>query len=285
MFKKIIISSLLFFSFYSVSYAEDIFVLYGFKIGQKSSIPVRQFGNPIQTYKFEDGFSYNVFKMKDHVVVFESDNTRPDLIWSIQIQGESNPQYLGLNGINLGDKVSEVIKVFGKPDKIEEATDEKTKKPIKNIDYYSYDESSNFSIEVTDKIVTSIKISFKGPNKTKDPIIDFNKFLSTVRSNDLNKISNYIDPDFELRNKETFLIDTSVIEALNRSKEINSIFFNSDYGIITITDKDIAEASMRVQTNPDSAGYVFKIKKNKMRYELYFEKSYEGWVLKYINQY
>lgn len=284
MIKKITVLSFLFLSLYSTSYAEKIFVLYGFKIGQKSSIPVKQFGKPVQTQKFEDGFSYNVFKMKDHIVVFESDNTRPDLIWSIQIQGESNPQFLGLNEINLGDKISDVIKVFGKPDKIQEAIDEQTKKPIKNIEYYSYNESSNFSIEATDKIVTSIKITFNGPNYTKDSTVDINKFLSTVRSNDLNKISRYIDPDFQLHYKKNHSITTSIIDALSNSKEIKDIFFNTEYGIISIIDKDIFESAMRVQTNPKSVGYVFKIKKNKMEYELYFQKSYEGWVLKYINQ-
>jgi len=79
--------------------AEKIYVLYGFKIGQSSDAPVQQFGKPFKSHTFEDGYSYRAYNMKDHMVVFESDNTRPDLIWAIQIQGESNPPCLGLKGM------------------------------------------------------------------------------------------------------------------------------------------------------------------------------------------
>lgn len=284
MVKKIAVTSILFILFSSNVNAEKIFVLYGFKIGQKSSIPLKQFGKPFKADKFEDGYGYTAFKMKDHVVVFESDNTRPDLIWSIQIQGKSNPPFLGLKEINLGDDISKVIKIFGKPDDIREAFDEITKKSVKDIEYYSYDETGNFSVEATNKIVTSIKISFNGPVEIKENQIDIDKFLAAVRSKDFNKISHFIDTDFEFHQKKNYSINTSITNALENSKEINNIFFNPEYGIISIEKKDIVTSVFRFQVDPNSIGYVYKIKRDKVEYELCFYKNYDGWVLRNINQ-
>jgi hypothetical protein len=288
MYKNVVVSisfviALVFFS--NLLYAQKIYVLYGFKIGQKSSAPIKQFGKPFKNHKFPDGFSYNAFKMKDHIAVFESDNTRPDLIWAIQIEGKNNPPSLGLNEINLGDNISKVIKIFGKPDSIKEAIDEETKNPMKGIEYYSYDKSSNFSIEATNKIVSSIKIVFNGSNENTESNIDFKKFLKSVQLKDFNKISQFIYADFVFNKNKEFTINTSIIDSLINNKEINNIFFNPSYGIITIQDKDIVESALRVQTEPNFVGYVFKIKKNNIEYELLFFKNYDGWVLKYINQF
>jgi hypothetical protein len=80
-------------------------------------------------------------------------------------------------------------------------------------------------------------------------------------------------------------MNTSIIHTLINNKTINNIFFNPDYGIISIKDKDIAESALRVQSDPIITGYVFKIKKSNIEYELFFSKNYDGWVLKYIDQF
>lgn len=267
------------------TYADNIFVLYGFKIGQNISTSINQLGKPSKTHKFEDGFSYMAFKMKDHFVAIEFDNIKPDLIYAIQIQGKRNPPSLGLDGIDLGDPIVKAIKIFGKPDSTKQAVDEVTKKPMKDIVYYSYNESRNFSIEATKEIVTSIKILRKDSDNNTESMIDFKQFLSTIRSKDLNKISRYIDTDFEFIKDQTYKMNTSIIHTLINNKTINNIFFNPDYGIISIKDKDIAESALRVQSDPIITGYVFKIKKSNIEYELFFSKNYDGWVLKYIDQF
>jgi hypothetical protein len=225
------------------------------------------------------------FKMKDHFVAIEFDNIKPDLIYAIQIQGKRNPPSLGLDGIDLGDPIVKAIKIFGKPDSTKQAVDEVTKKPMKDIVYYSYNESRNFSIEATKEIVTSIKILRKDSDNNTESMIDFKQFLSTIRSKDLNKISRYIDTDFEFIKDQTYKMNTSIIHTLINNKTINNIFFNPDYGIISIKDKDIAESALRVQSDPIITGYVFKIKKSNIEYELFFSKNYDGWVLKYIDQF
>ncbi len=283
--KRIIVFSLLMASifFYIDAHAKKQFVLYGFKIGQKSSAPIKQFGKPYKTHKFKDGFSYIAYSMKDHAVIFESDNTRPDLIWGIQLEGKSNPSSLGLNGVNLGDPISKAVSVFGKPNSITGAIDESTGKPMKGIEYYSYMKKDNFSIESTNGKVTSIKVLFNGPSAVKEASIDFKKFVKDVRGKNMDKICEYISPDFVLHKDKPGSISTSIFDVLINNKDVNDIFFNKKYGISEIKESDIAGSAMRVQTDPNMVGYVYKIKKNDREYDLVFIKSFEGWVLRYID--
>ncbi|TAL34001.1 MAG: hypothetical protein EPN93_12470 [Spirochaetes bacterium] len=264
-------------------HADMVFMLYGFKIGQNISNPTNQLGAPIKTHKFDDGYVSHVYKMSDHVLIVTADNTRPELIWAIQLEGKSNPRGLGLGGIDLGDPVRTVIERYGQPDKKTPAVDEATGKPVENVVYYAYHRNGNFSLEARDDRVTSIKIAYNGPDAKRTDKIDFRKFLETVRAKDLNAIGRYIYADFALNTPtESHRIRTSIIHALANDPAIREIFFDPDHGVASLRDGDVVSSALRIQMNPGNTGYVYKVTKNGRRYELFFVDGYEGWVLKYI---
>ncbi len=266
----------------SLQAADKYYVLYGIKLGQKMSIASELFGKPFKAEKFDDGFRYEAYKFKDHIIIVEANNTRPDLIWGIQIQGKSNPENLGINGLNLGDNDSRILEIFGNPDEKRDSIDEKTREKISGIQYYSYDKSSNFSIETSDKIVTSIKITFDGYNPSTE-VFDIKDFIDILKTKNVYKISNLIASDLLLKKDKDYSIEKSIYHTLSSKNEISEFLFNSKVGLISITDKNIIEKTpIRNKENVIIAFY-FKLLFNNKFAHVFFLRSFEGWILKEIN--
>lgn len=262
--------------------AEKLFMMHGFKLGQSFSVTSNQFGAPFKTEKFPDGFSYAAYKFPGYVLIFEANNTRPDLIWAIQLEGKSNPKGLGFYGIDLGDSDGAVLKRFGKPLNRTPAVDEATKKPIASTEYYSYE---NFSFEISNGKVTSIKVTFDGPIKNNSESFDLKAFVANLAKRDLTIIAPYLSADFvySFQGSNNY-IKKSIFEALSENRAISDIFFNQEYGIISIKESDIMESAMRIQVDPKMAGRVYKIQKNTVNYEIFVALSYDGWTIRYINR-
>lgn len=261
---------------------DRFYVLYGLKLGQKMSIASEMFGKPFKAEKFDDGFRYEAFKLKDHILIIEANNTRPDLIWGIQIQGKFNPENLGINGLNLSDSESKILEIFGKPDQIRDSIDEITGKKMPGIQYYSYDKISNFSIETTDKIVTSIKITFSGFNPS-DENFEIVNYISILKSKNLYKISSLIASDLVLKREKEFTIKNSILETINSKNEISDFLFNNENGLISITEQDIVEKVAIRNKENNVIAYYFQLSIKKENVHVFFLRSFEGWILKEIN--
>ncbi|XDD46883.1 hypothetical protein AB3N60_01950 [Leptospira sp. WS39.C2] len=269
---------------YSIYGESKLFMMYGIKLGQKRSLVTDSFGKPFKSHTFEDGYSYDAFKLDEHVLVVESENKRPDLIWAIQIQGNKNPKYFGLSEINLGDPSNKVITTFGKPDEIRNAIDEDTKEELKDIQYYSYDNTRNFSFEIQNKKVSSIKLSFKGTANVSDAL-DITQTFRILQGKNLYQFTQLLDQNFILKEKDKkeYKIFGNPIQFLEGKNEISDRFFTHTNAITNLEPKDILE-SLDLKNNEQYIfGKYLKFKKNDETIHLFFLKSYEGWTLKEVN--
>ncbi|TGM37863.1 hypothetical protein [Leptospira biflexa] len=280
-----ILSFLIFFIIpFSLFGESKLFMMYGIKLGQKRSLVSEIYGKPFKSHTFEDGYSYDAFKLDEHILVVESENKRPDLVWAIQIQGNKNPKHFGLNDINLGDEVQKVISTFGKPDEIRSAYDEQTKEELKQIQYYSYDTSRNFSIEVQNQKVTSIKLSFKGTAVVSDSL-EIPSTFKILQGNDLYQISQLLDQNFVLKEKDKkeYKIVGNPITFLSSKNEITNRFFHQPNSLANLNPKEIIESLDLKNEKQFIFGKYLKFKIGEETIHLFFLKSYEGWTLKEMN--
>lgn len=264
----------------NVVFAEKLYVLYGFKLGQKISTIEAELGKPFKVIDYEDGFVAYIYKMNDHYVVFEAAPSNLDLIWSIQIGGTHNPQNLGLRDINLSDSFEKMNKILGKPDEKENARDEKTGKIIDNTIYYSYNKSGNFSIEVNNNQISSIKITYEEGKSQKDAP-DLNTIIGALTSKDYYKICSVIAPNFEIVDSQTLSFSTSIYDSIQNDKKINDVLLNPQYGICAIKDNNILESHIHLSMSGPS-GMEYDIKIDKIHYQLLLTQEYEGWEIRKI---
>ena len=262
-------------------WAEKMFVLYGFKIGQKTDTAFRELGKATKTFEFDDGFKAFAFMKGDHYVLMETDPSRPDMIWGIQLSGKRNPVHCGLGAVNLGDPVENAIKVLGRPDSSEYAVDEITKKELRHIKRYSYYTTSNFSIESENGNVSSIKIVFNGP-VSPFPQFDGWRLMREIKKGDPYAICSLISGEVTLieRGKEKQL-EKSLLSEISPGGSLHTILFNRDFGVGTVTEKDITYSALRLYSDRN-VGMPVVVEKDGRKYEMVFMKSFEGWMLKDI---
>lgn len=269
---------------FSICFAEKKFTLYGFKIGQSIEVLTNDYGKPNQIVDFDDGFKAYVYKFKGHNAIFESDSTRPDMIFAIQIQGITNPKYHGLDGVNLGDNIDQAIKVLGEPNKKQIAKDESSGKEIPDTYYYDYFDTGNYSIEVTSNKITSIKINYNGPNTNiTDLSVVFDKFLSSIKSKSYDQVASLLTGTTEFYYKKVFKLEKSALNFILKNKAVNNILFNSKTGLISIDKSDVKSTSMRIMDS-GLTGMVYKIEKGNNKFEIVFIKTFEGWVVLYLDK-
>ena len=266
-------------------FAEDLFVLDGYKIGQLLSVAEKKLGDPYKVNKFEDGFISYAYKRKDHYLIFETDPSNADAIWSIQIEGASNADYCGLRGINLGDDETKLVKAFGNPDKKTKATDSVTKEEIPDTLFYTYDSKGNYSFEITKKKVSSIKVLFNSPNQNNamPSLLNFSKLC---KAKDFYGIAESFSEDAYISKDEKYYpIDSSLIETITNDKAYQEILFINPFSIANLEKKDIKDGALRVFSNGEKfpSARVFTVEKNSVKYEVVFVESYEGWVIWEIN--
>ncbi|MCW7465067.1 hypothetical protein EHR04_12925 [Leptospira levettii] len=261
-----------------------LFMMYGIKLGQKRNLVSELYGKPFKSHTFEDGYSYDAYKLDEHILVVESENKRPDLVWAIQIQGNKNPKYYGLNEINLGDPIEKVVSSFGKPDEIRNAFDEETKEELSTIQYYSYDRSRNFSIEVQNQKVSSIKLSFKGSASVSETL-DINETFKILKNKNIYNIAQLLDQNFVLKEKDKkeYKISGNPIQIINSKNEISNRIFYLPNSLINLNPNEISE-NVDLRNNQNYIfGKYLKIKSGEEIFHIFFLKTYEGWTLKEVN--
>jgi hypothetical protein len=265
----------------NVVFAEKLYVLYGFKIGQKISTIEAQLGKPSQVIYYEDGFVAYIYKMADYYVVFEASPSNLDSIWSIQIGGKRNPQKMGLRDINLGDSFEKMIKIFGEPDEKENARDEYTGKTLDDTIYYSYNNNGNYSIEVTNNQISSIKVAYEEGKSTKD-IPDLNAIIDALASKDYYKICSILAPNLEIVDSQTLSFSKSIYDSILNDNKINDVLFNPQYGLCAIKENNFLESHIHLAMGGPS-GFEYNIKIDKVHYQLLLTEEYDGWVIRRID--
>ena len=288
MFRKSLILSFSFFLFLECSagkpktridkpksnIAPSYFVLHGFKIGQNIKNIKSELGEPTKVHKFPDGYIAYIYQMNQYNLVFEANHIRQDIVWAIQISGSGVPVEHHLNGIGLGQDITECMRVFGAPDIRRNAIDEITKAEVPDTLYLSYHQKSNFSLEFVKHKLSSIKIEYKqSDSETLEDYPDYNLFLDSARKKDYFFLTNltFYDPLFVLFKKE-YQVEKSFY-SFYKQTEINSLLDE----VATLNDSYLLGSQLRIQGSV--SGYVYKFKKDNKKYELFYVRSFEGWVV------
>lgn len=250
--------------------AADFFTLYGYKIGQPLNFAKQRLGEPDKVLPYPDGWKAHAYLRDGHNIIFETDNTRPDLIISIQIEGELNPPNMGVEGIDLGSDAKKVAEKLGTPTERKPADNASTNTPVPDtyINFYG----NGFSFEEKNSKVSSIKVIFAGPAKSGDRP-DFDAFLQNIKSKNYYRVAESISSEFTLNGKK--IVNGPIVNEITEKTELNTFLFGKN-GIGTLTSKDVADVNLRVAVG--STGFVYKFK-DKQVHELYFVRSFEGWVL------
>lgn len=262
--------------------ARNLHVLCGFRIGQHISVVTRELGTPYKVVPFADGFKSHVFVGKKHYVVFQTNPLRPDRIWSIQLTGLSNRAHCGLAGVNLGDDKDRILAAFGRPDDVRHAVDEITKKQLDNIVYYSYTQSRNFSFEVKDNRVSSIKVQDAPPAYGPDAVVTVLNLTEAADKRNYYWLCSVMSAAFRIivGNKE-YRLETSPLAALQENPEYARLFFDKLQGLPALRGAARPSASINL-TSPDTFDAFFRYTVHGKRFELCFAKNHEGYVLKHI---
>ena len=264
--------------------AKNHFTLYGLKIGQHILIANALLGKPSSTETDDAGYITRFYQLNNLLVVIESRPNATNQVWSIQITGTQNPENKGFAGINLGDSKEKMISLFGQPDKEEKVTDPAMFDRWPDLMYYSYYDKYNFSFQISQNKVVSIK-TIMTPDKSVEDLPDINKIIAAAKYKDYYALGEILEYDMYIsRDAEYYKVEKSVYEMLSGNTFYNELFFNAPFSISKLESKDIKKKVMRPFTDSEySKGYVFLIEKNKIQYELVFVKSFEGWVLWEVN--
>lgn len=280
--KRFTIAALVFVLGTGMAVARHLHVLGGFRIGQQISIAVKELGTPYKVVPFADGFRSHVFVGKGHYVIFQTNPQQPDLIWSIQLTGLSNQAECGLAGVNLGDGKDKITATFGQPDEMRHAVDEFTKKKLETVMYYSYTQSRNFSLEVKDNKVSSIKVQYAGPSPEPGAVVSALQLAEMASGKNYYGLCSLMSADFSviLKNR-TYTLDTAPLTALQKNPVYQTVFFDKQRGLPALRDAARPAASVNL-TSPDTFDAFFRYMLHGRKFELCFAKNHEGYVLKHI---
>ena len=264
-----------------VSFAQiekPFFTLYGFKLGQNIEVVVNELGKPSKIVEFKDGWKAYVYFLDKHNVVFETDNSGSKNIMSIQLSGNEQPAGRGLDAINLGDDAQAVVAILGVPTLISDAVDLATQEPLEKTKIYFY--GYYLSIEEANKKINSIKITYTTPLDA-DNYPDFEKLVQYAKDENLYKLQEYISIYLMINGKT--IISHSLLYELENNQDLHELVFGSS-GLKTLTHDNIKNITLRLNIEdidkkyPATTGYVYQLEHDYIS-ELYFARSYEGWVL------
>ncbi|NQX81776.1 MAG: hypothetical protein HRT66_07255 [Flavobacteriaceae bacterium] len=244
-------------------FSQDIIVeLNGFKLRQFNEAVKNEFGKPVHTTNFDDGFIAEIYSIKPDssaYVVFEYPNWNKEIIFSIQIYGAFKDIYPKFKGITMGISENELIEIVGKPS---------TSKDIGDYGKVLEYKKTNYSFEINKKgKLSSIKIvdnfdeMFPNPNTEKIP--DFNTIKEILESNNPKMISKILSAEMEIYiNGKTLYFNHSWEKEIdsdisNIYNTINKIIKGIDK--IDASDENQYEENIRL-TLGENTKYVLKFK-------------------------
>ena len=261
-------------------------MLNGFKLGQYRDAPKNEFGLPFQSGKYEDGYEYEIYLLKPDsslYMIFEYAKAKTDIIWSIQLTASIKPVKMsmtdaGFHNAKLGMSKSEVEHLFGKPSSTEDMGEYGQE--------WSYD-STNFSIEVNDDKLSSIKIIdnndilYPIPDVRKIPSFEEVKKVLTSGNNE--SIANILLGDIEIYSGTSTYYFKKSINTEKRT-DFSKVFMlirqlGKDLKSVNTNNIDEYEENARV-TSMSGTMHVIKLKKAALLKEIVF-KYYDGRYLIY----
>jgi hypothetical protein len=246
-------------------------VLYGFKLGQPIANAIEVLGEPAQIQPFPDGWKAYVFPLQGHNLVFEANVSRPDLIFSIQIEGSGNPQGLGLGAVNLGDPLDVTLGILGQPDRQQPAMDALTQQPVEGAATNFYGRGMSF--DQRDGVVTSIKIIYGGP-AALEPIPNIERFFTRLRNHDYYGLAEMIATDMTIAGRPAVV--GSMLGSIAVDSPLHELLYGQR-GLASMSTENDAGGGPRTYED-GRAGFAIQLVDRSVA-ELVFTRSFEGWVL------
>jgi hypothetical protein len=239
--KNITTTFILFFlTLLKVSGQTAITQLNGFQIGQYRETATNEFGKPIQSGKYEDGFEYEVFIIKPDTslyMVFEYAAGHTDIIWSIQVSGSNTKADIGFKGLKLGLDKKEVQRVLGMPDEKEDIGEYGEK--------WSYDKT-NYSVEISKSgKLSSVKIIDNYSSNTPDinKLPNFDNVVKLLNSKNNADIASILAPGIEIYYKNQIMYFDKSLKT-----EIET-----DYSKIFQTIQEISQGLDKINTSDENS--------------------------------
>jgi len=249
--------------------ANDYFTLYGYKIGQSISMVQRVQGKPALVHRFDDGWTAYSYRFHGYNVHFETLPSQPDTIISIQIEGDTNPEYRGLGRVNRGDSAQSALQTLGPPAADKTADDLVTGEAVANTRVLSY---NGFSLEERDGKVSSIKIVYAHPRPAASTP-DYPRFFRALADKDYYRLAEMIS--FTVERDGTPLVTTSMVDGLQYGALHNVLYDAQDQP--TVSETQMRDEVLRVVPG-HGAGHVARFRDSPI-HELVFTRTFEGLVL------
>lgn len=259
-------------------FGRQYFVLGGFKIGQKIADIKSAFPKLKLVHTYPDKVQVFGLKLKDYQVLLETHPSNPALVWTIQISGDSNPEFYGLDTLNLGTAMAEVISAFGQPLSQKEGMHEILEKPFKSYHYYS--ENANYSFESVDEKLNSIKIMFNAPP------VDMHgspaELIAALKAKNYYRAAELIDVDCVLEaNKKQVGIKGSIIEIIRKDPVFKKLLLDPKTGLVSLEVGDITGPILRVFDDGKTAN-VYSVG-GTVKKEIVFIRGHTGYGLWELN--
>lgn len=275
---KLPIITILSFFFLLPLQARHYFVLGGFKLGQKISDVKAGFPKMKLMHTYPDGVKVFGFMNGKIQVLLETEPKNPDFVWSIQISGDANEKHYGLGETNLGLPEKELLARFGTPLDKKDGVNEILKKPYTAYQYFGND--SNFSFEVIDGRLMSIKILPTAPPKVDLP--NWKEFLSALREKNYYRVAELTDTDCVLLDGETKVpITGALIDMFTKNAVYKKLLFESKTGLASLSEKDLKGGVMRVFDGGRTGMVTFA--HGKVNKEIVFIRGFTGFGLWELN--
>jgi len=258
--------------------ARHYFVLGGFKLGQKISDVKLGCPEIKLLHTYPDGVQVFGLMNGKMQVLLETEPKNPDFVWSIQISGEENERHYGLDITNLGMPVKDLLTRFGKPLETKEGFHEILKKPFTAYHYYSAE--SNYSFEVADGKLISIKILPTAPPKVDLP--DWKSYLKALREKNYYLVAELTDTDCILLDGETKVpVTGALVDMFTKNIVYKKVLFDSKTGIASLKDSDLKGGVMRMFDAGRTGMVVFA--HGKVKREIVFIRGFTGFGLWELN--
>lgn len=265
---------------YLPCFGENFQSLYGFRIDQSMKTIEKELGEVAKEHAFEDGYKAFFYRKGGHIVVFETEPSQPDRIWSIQVEGTDIPPERGLNGVVPGDPRSKVISVFGTPEAEKKAVNSLDKKETPNTSILTYYENGNFSFEIKNDKVSSIKLVLrleKKPKETPDPW----DFISVSKAKNDREMIRLLAGDPVFNAYGIVLYPQESMLSFLKRKDVSDFLFGKG-GVSELSEADLFNSNMRF-FDKGGFGWVIRYAKNRRVLEFVYVKPYDEWVLWEIN--
>jgi len=237
--------------------------LNGFRLWQFKNAVSSTFGKPFDTFNTADA-TIEAYRLDERAyMVFEYLKRTPNNIYSIQLTGDTE-KALPFMGLKLGDNISKVAAILGKPSHTEKMDSPK----VTRFEYAG----KNYTIEVDDKDkLYSIRIFITKDllTKTVESFEAWDEFKAAILAKDTKKIIAMLRPDVEIYKKGKILsINRRYADFLEKpDTDIIAALVGERDSVLKELIKTEPEAELRVHEKL-GVGEVYKFYKGKILKEI-----------------